>query len=67
MNDYYVAWIPPNKDFEEKFCKGTECDSLPVAQGRANQLNHETKGSLGHYAPRKFSVYPRGAAPWEAK
>tara|TARA_R110001592_G_scaffold300611_1_gene571841 strand:- start:319 stop:489 length:171 start_codon:yes stop_codon:yes gene_type:complete len=53
MNNYYVAWIPPNRDFKVIACNGTENVSLTTATRIANKLNNETRGSLGHYAARE--------------
>jgi len=55
MNNYYVAWIPPNRDFKDIACDGTENVNLTTATRIANKLNNETRGSLGHYAPRKLN------------
>ena len=53
MDNYYVAWIPPNRDFKDIACDGTKYVNLTTATRIANKLNKETRGSLGHYAPRK--------------
>ena len=59
INNYYVAWIPPNPEFPDKHCKGTECNSYQKAQRIADKLNRETKGSLGKYEPRKMVISPK--------
>ena len=57
--NYYVAWVPPNKQFDEKVCNHTTCDSLAKAQQIASDLNNATTGNLGTYETRQWVITPR--------
>ena len=70
---YYVAWIPPNPEFEERIAvssdKIKEMADRPLsgyfsrynkAQSVADQLNRETKGASGRYEVRRWVITERG-------
>ena len=51
---YYIVWVAPNPEFpEEEFVNEDELLEYQDALKIADQLNNETKGSVGKYEVRK--------------
>ncbi|MBE91022.1 MAG: hypothetical protein CMM76_16475 [Rhodospirillaceae bacterium] len=71
-DSYYVAWIPPNPEFDERVAydsdKIKEMADRPLsdyfnqynqAQSVSDQLNRETKGAMGRYEVRRWVITER--------
>lgn len=64
-DSYYVAWIPPNPEVEERVAvTRDDLDTYAKAQSIADKLNHESgaskwKGAMGRYEVRRWVITER--------
>tara|TARA_Y100000817_G_C16806422_1_gene522155 strand:+ start:708 stop:920 length:213 start_codon:yes stop_codon:yes gene_type:complete len=59
-DSYYVAWIPPNPEFDERVAvTRDDLDTYAKAQSIADKLNHESKGAMGRYEVRRWVITER--------
>ena len=59
-DSYYVAWIPPNPEFDERVAvTRDDLDTYAKAQSIADRLNDESKGAMGRYEVRRWVITER--------